>query len=119
MPVPDPKTWVQLFIDSFDDTTLIILIVSAIVSLAVSEFELEGLSSRNDIVTSSFVAVVVGVRQAVRQTRHDVDAISHAGTAPLMYPLEGRRGNSNAKHWHRRALRLWAACVKKHSPLCV
>ncbi|CAM9918584.1 unnamed protein product [Pylaiella littoralis] len=35
MPVPDPKTWVQLFIDSFDDTTLIILIVSAIVSLAV------------------------------------------------------------------------------------
>lgn len=36
MPVPDPKTWVQLFIDSFDDTTLIILIVSAIVSLAVS-----------------------------------------------------------------------------------
>lgn len=36
MPVPDPKTWVQLFIDSFDDTTLIILIVSAVVSLAVS-----------------------------------------------------------------------------------
>lgn len=36
MPVPDPKTWVQLFIDSFDDTTLIILIVSAFVSLAVS-----------------------------------------------------------------------------------
>ncbi|CAN0402166.1 unnamed protein product, partial [Ectocarpus sp. 12 AP-2014] len=35
MPVPDPKTWIQLFIDSFDDTTLIILIVSAIVSLAV------------------------------------------------------------------------------------
>lgn len=35
MPVPDPKTWLQLFIDSFDDTTLIILIVSAIVSLAV------------------------------------------------------------------------------------
>eukprot|EP00752_Nemacystus_decipiens_P016220 g14503.t1 len=35
MPVPDPKTWVQLFIDSFDDTTLIILIVSAFVSLAV------------------------------------------------------------------------------------
>ena len=36
MPVPDPKTWMQLFIDSFDDTTLIILIVSAVVSLAVS-----------------------------------------------------------------------------------
>lgn len=36
MPVPNPKTWIQLFIDSFDDTTLIILIVSAIVSLAVS-----------------------------------------------------------------------------------
>ncbi|CAM9325456.1 unnamed protein product, partial [Hapterophycus canaliculatus] len=35
MPVPDPKTWIQLFIDSFDDTTLIILIVSAVVSLAV------------------------------------------------------------------------------------
>lgn len=40
MPVPDPKTWVQLFIDSFDDTTLIILIVSAVVSLAVSCFSL-------------------------------------------------------------------------------
>lgn len=38
MPVPDPKTWIQLFIDSFDDTTLIILIVSAIVSLAVRVF---------------------------------------------------------------------------------
>ena len=35
MPVPDPKTWLELFIDSFEDTTLIILIVSAIVSLAV------------------------------------------------------------------------------------
>lgn len=40
MPVPDPKTWVQLFIESFDDTTLIILIVSAIVSLAVSKSNL-------------------------------------------------------------------------------
>lgn len=38
MPVPDPKTWVQLFIDSFDDTTLIILIVSAVVSLGVSAY---------------------------------------------------------------------------------
>lgn len=35
MPVPDPKTWLQLFIESFEDTTLIILIVSALVSLAV------------------------------------------------------------------------------------
>ncbi|CAM9687772.1 unnamed protein product, partial [Choristocarpus tenellus] len=35
MPTPNPKTWIQLFFDSFDDTTLIILIVSAIVSLGV------------------------------------------------------------------------------------
>eukprot|EP00953_Heterococcus_sp_UTEX-ZZ885_P013198 7546-Heterococcus_DN1.PRE.1 len=35
MPVPDAKTWFSLFMASFEDTTLIILIVSAIVSLAV------------------------------------------------------------------------------------
>jgi P-type Ca2+ transporter type 2C len=35
MPVPDAKTWFSLFLASFEDTTLIILIVSAIVSLAV------------------------------------------------------------------------------------
>ncbi|CAM9490062.1 unnamed protein product, partial [Discosporangium mesarthrocarpum] len=33
MPTPDPKTWLQLFFESFNDTTLIILIVSAFVSL--------------------------------------------------------------------------------------
>ena len=35
MPVPEAKTWLELFFASFQDTTLIILIVSAVVSLAV------------------------------------------------------------------------------------
>jgi Ca2+-transporting ATPase len=35
MPTPEPKTWLSLFIASFEDTTVIILIVSAIVSLCV------------------------------------------------------------------------------------
>lgn len=49
MPVPDPKTWVQLFIDSFDDTTLIILIVSAVVSLAVSNGVDDGAPSASQL----------------------------------------------------------------------
>jgi len=39
MPPPEAKTWLDLFIDSFDDATLIVLIVSAIVSLGVGLYE--------------------------------------------------------------------------------
>eukprot|EP00596_Hydrurales_sp_CCMP1899_P000185 CAMPEP_0119037592 /NCGR_PEP_ID=MMETSP1177-20130426/6038_1 /TAXON_ID=2985 /ORGANISM="Ochromonas sp, Strain CCMP1899" /LENGTH=1002 /DNA_ID=CAMNT_0006999077 /DNA_START=43 /DNA_END=3048 /DNA_ORIENTATION=- len=38
-PEPERTTWLQMFIKSFDDTTLIILIVAAIVSLAVGLYE--------------------------------------------------------------------------------
>lgn len=34
-PAPDPKTWISMFIESFEDTTVIVLCVAALVSLAV------------------------------------------------------------------------------------
>ena len=38
-PVPESETWIGLFIGSFNDATLIILIVAAVVSLAVGLYE--------------------------------------------------------------------------------
>jgi magnesium-transporting ATPase (P-type) len=38
-PEPESETWFQMFLESFEDTTLIILIVSAIVSLIVGLYE--------------------------------------------------------------------------------
>lgn len=38
-PEPESDTWLQMFLESFEDTTLIILIVSAAVSLAVGLYE--------------------------------------------------------------------------------
>lgn len=38
-PEPDSESWVQMFISSFEDPTLIVLIVAAVVSLAVGIFE--------------------------------------------------------------------------------
>jgi magnesium-transporting ATPase (P-type) len=39
VPEPDPKTWIGLFIGSFEDTTLIVLIISAVVSLIVGTYD--------------------------------------------------------------------------------
>ena len=39
MPPPATKSWLDLFVDSFDDPTLIVLIVSAAVSLAVGIYD--------------------------------------------------------------------------------
>jgi magnesium-transporting ATPase (P-type) len=36
-PEPERTTWLQMFIKSFEDTTLIVLIVAAVVSLAVGK----------------------------------------------------------------------------------
>jgi magnesium-transporting ATPase (P-type) len=36
-PEPERTTWLQMFIASFNDTTLIVLIVAAVVSLAVGK----------------------------------------------------------------------------------
>jgi P-type Ca2+ transporter type 2C len=36
---PDPQTWFALFVESFQDSTVIVLIVSAVVSLAVGLYE--------------------------------------------------------------------------------
>eukprot|EP01041_Mallomonas_annulata_P003293 gene3293-6525_t len=38
-PAPISKTWTELFLDSFQDTTLIVLIVAAIVSLVIGSIE--------------------------------------------------------------------------------
>ena len=38
-PAPEPKTWVAMFLESFEDTTVIVLCVSAVVSLAVGLWE--------------------------------------------------------------------------------
>jgi calcium-translocating P-type ATPase len=39
IPMPDPKSWIELFINSFEDTTVLILCASAIVSLAVGIYD--------------------------------------------------------------------------------
>lgn len=39
MPVPDPQTWMEMFIESFYDATVIILMVAAVVSLIVGLYE--------------------------------------------------------------------------------
>ena len=39
MPMPDPKSWLELFIESFEDTTVLILSAAAIVSLAVGCYD--------------------------------------------------------------------------------
>ena len=39
MPEPEAETWLQMFIESFEDTTVIILIIAAVVSLAVGLYE--------------------------------------------------------------------------------
>ena len=39
MPVPTSKSWIELFLDSFQDTTLIVLIVAAVVSLVIGLLE--------------------------------------------------------------------------------
>lgn len=39
MPEPEPQTWFEMFIESFYDTTVIILMVSAVVSLVVGIYE--------------------------------------------------------------------------------
>lgn len=39
IPEPEPKTWLGIFLGSFEDTTLIILIVAAIVSLIVGTYD--------------------------------------------------------------------------------
>mmetsp|Transcript_22674 Transcript_22674/g.22874 ORF Transcript_22674/g.22874 Transcript_22674/m.22874 type:complete len:1042 (-) Transcript_22674:604-3729(-) len=39
LPVPAPKSWMELFLDSFQDTTLIVLIVAALVSLVIGILE--------------------------------------------------------------------------------
>lgn len=38
-PEPEANSWLDLFIESFEDTTLIVLIVSAVVSFAVGLYE--------------------------------------------------------------------------------
>jgi magnesium-transporting ATPase (P-type) len=42
-PEPESQTWLEMFIESFADTTLIVLIVSAVVSLAVGLYEDPGM----------------------------------------------------------------------------
>lgn len=39
LPIPESKTWTDLFLESFQDTTLIILIVAAVVSLVIGFME--------------------------------------------------------------------------------
>jgi len=39
LPSPDPKSWLELFIEAFDDTTVLILCASAVVSLAVGIYD--------------------------------------------------------------------------------
>ena len=39
IPEPEPKTWIGIFLGSFEDTTLIVLIVAAIVSLIVGMYD--------------------------------------------------------------------------------
>ncbi len=38
-PQPESATWFSLFLESFEDTTIIVLIVAAVVSLAVGLYE--------------------------------------------------------------------------------
>ena len=38
-PSPEPATWLSMFIESFEDTTVIVLMVSAVVSLAVGIYD--------------------------------------------------------------------------------
>lgn len=39
MPEPEITSWISLFVDSFNDTTLIILIISAVISLVVGLYK--------------------------------------------------------------------------------
>ena len=38
-PAPESQSWLEMFVESFEDTTLMVLIVAAVVSLAVGLYE--------------------------------------------------------------------------------
>lgn len=80
LPLPPAVTWMDLFLESFEDTTLIVLIVSAVVSLVIGIWEdprkgwIEGAAI---LVAVIIVAVVTATNNYSKEVCFNAHALIH------------------------------------------
>lgn len=94
-PEPERSTWLGLFLESFEDTTLIVLIVAAVVSLAVGMYEdpasgwIEGAAILTSVVVVSAVTATNNYNKESQFRR--LNAVKVRGTGEKLGSATGRR----------------------------
>ena len=69
-PSPEPTTWISMFLESFEDTTVIVLMVAAVVSLAVGVYDDYSQGTSKGWIEGAAILFAVGLVAVVTATNN-------------------------------------------------